>query len=190
MTQGTFSLYTLSDFIDSVRWSEPFIVALVLMQILIAFLLYFTRRHHDVQFAILVVLTGVTLLAERLNRLGKTHWSSFASQDYFDANGLFMLVFVTAPFVIYANFIVVRFNITNWTRLCNRPFSFSFFRFDTNALVCMYLYPSLTPLQIRMALRLVKLYALKARRQTRQSRSSSSSSGVTDAAAASHQKQS
>lgn len=109
LTQGTFSLHTLSDFVDSVRWSEPFIISLILMQICLVSLLYLTRRYHDVQFVILVLLTGVTLAAERLNRFGKTHWSSFASQDYFDSNGLFMLVFVTAPFVLYANFIVVRF---------------------------------------------------------------------------------
>lgn len=109
ITQGTFSLHNLSDFIDSVRWSEPFIIFLILMQICIVSLLYLTRRYHDAQFVILVLLTGVTLAAERLNRFGKTHWSSFASQDYFDSNGLFMLMFVTAPFVLYANFIVVRF---------------------------------------------------------------------------------
>lgn len=107
LTQGTFSLHTLSDFIDSVQWSEPFIISLIMMQICTVSMLYLTRRHHNVQFVILILLTCVTLAAESLNRLGKTHWSSFASQDYFDSNGLFMLVFVTAPFLIYANIIVV-----------------------------------------------------------------------------------
>lgn len=110
ITQGTLSLHTLSDFVDSVHWTEPFVVGLLLMQGCLAFTVYFTRRQQNVQFSIMAVLTVLSYFAEGFNQLGRKYWSSFATQNYFDSDGLFMLIFVIGPFLIFANFIVVCFS--------------------------------------------------------------------------------
>lgn len=100
----------VSDFFASVRWNEPFIQALVVVQVLMFVLTYATRRYEFVQFAILMVITAINLAAERLNKFGRRHWGQFATQNYFDGPGLFMMIFVSGPFVVLANIIVVSFN--------------------------------------------------------------------------------
>lgn len=60
-----------------------------------------------IQFGVLLILTAITLGAERINEFGSRNWSKFATQNYFDSSGLFMMVFVSGPFVVIANFIVV-----------------------------------------------------------------------------------
>ena len=37
---------------------------------------------------------------EPLNTLGRRHWRSFAGQNYFDANGIFVGVTVAAPLLL------------------------------------------------------------------------------------------
>jgi len=40
--------------------------------------------------------------AEWLNRLGSTHWRSFATQNYFDERGVFISVLFSAPLLVIA----------------------------------------------------------------------------------------
>lgn len=95
------------DFIQSVRWREPFILLLILSQMFLFLLTYATRKREILQFGILLSLTVITLAAERLNNYGRRHWQTFASQNYFDRQGLFMMIFVSGPMVVLANFIVI-----------------------------------------------------------------------------------
>lgn len=106
--QGLIASDKLADFMASVRWNEPFIRGVIAMQTALFLLSYLTRRNEVAQFGVLLVLTVVTLGAERINEYGSRNWSKFATQDYFDSSGLFMMVFVSGPFVVLANFIVVR----------------------------------------------------------------------------------
>lgn len=123
--QGAVHVDVVADFIDSVRWTEPFILLLISMQVVLFALVYTTRRHNVVQFIILSVLTAISLAAEKLNRFGRTHWRSFASQNYFDYAGLFLLIFVCGPFIIAANFIVVSVNNISPSLLILSQFSHS-----------------------------------------------------------------
>lgn len=105
--QGLIASDKTADFVASVRWSEPFICGIIAAQMALFMLSYLTRRNEVIQFGILLVLTAITLGAERINQYGSRNWSKFATQDYFDSSGLFMMVFVSGPFVVLANFIVV-----------------------------------------------------------------------------------
>lgn len=107
--QGVSFLYDVSDFIESVTWQEPFILTLLSFQLCLFLVTYLMRNKDIIQFLILLLLTAVSLCAEQLNLLGAKHWKLFATQNYFDRSGLFMLTFVSGPFVILANFIVVSF---------------------------------------------------------------------------------
>ncbi len=47
---------------------------------------------------VFMVLIGIIVrLAERLNNLGASRWRDFATQNYFDRNGIFMGIMVCAP---------------------------------------------------------------------------------------------
>lgn len=99
----------LRDFIQTVNWREPFILALLAAQGILWLFAIYTRRNDVYQFLLLSILAGVTVNAQRLNDFGKANWQRFATQDYFDSNGTFLLIFLLAPFVLLANIIVVRF---------------------------------------------------------------------------------
>lgn len=105
--QGATHMHTISDFIHMVQWREPFILTLLALQFLIFTLAYTTRNSEFAHIVVLLLIVSITFAAEHLNDYGRTHWMSFASQNYFDTSGVFMLVFVTAPFVVLVNFIVV-----------------------------------------------------------------------------------
>lgn len=108
LTQGSIHLDKVSDFVETVTWNEPFIRALLSFQVLLFLVTYITWRRDLIQFGILFLVTVLALFAERLNEYGRQHWPQFASQNYFDRSGLFLSVFLSGPFVILANFIVVR----------------------------------------------------------------------------------
>lgn len=98
----------LSDFIQSVTWREPFILALLGTHVVLWVFAVHARRSDVAQFILVAMLCGIALNARRLNAFGKANWDRFATQDYFDSNGTFLLIFVLGPFVLLANFIVVR----------------------------------------------------------------------------------
>lgn len=58
---------------------------------------------------------GGVYLAERLNRILASNWKSFAGQNYFDANGLFLSVLWSGPLLVIAIIILVscKLNIYN-----------------------------------------------------------------------------
>lgn len=46
--------------------------------------------------------------AERLNKLGRRHWGSFAGQQYFDPSGVFMSAVVSGPLLLIMFVVLVR----------------------------------------------------------------------------------
>lgn len=106
--EGAVPSTVVREFFEPVNWREPFIVVIVMSHCILWTLAFFTRRNDALQFCLVAALSGATFGARRLNKAGREHWPLFASQNYFDTNGTFMLIFVLAPFVILANVIVVR----------------------------------------------------------------------------------
>jgi Transmembrane protein 18 len=100
-------LLTVSDFFDSVRWSEPFIVGLLAAHCMISALALFYRRRRQVQAGLFFAVAAVVFSARKLNNLGRENWTAIATQNYFDSQGLFMAMFVSGPLLITANIIVV-----------------------------------------------------------------------------------
>lgn len=163
--QGAVTTSSMSDFVETVKWNEPFICFLILSQIILFLMTYLTRRRDGIQFFILILITMIALFAEQLNEYGRKNWPLFATQDYFDRPGLFMLVFVSGPFLALANFIVVSILFLRciWTSQirvkCGLTVGFPLSSF------CV---------QVGMALRVVKLYAKKKQRQLARQRQASS----------------
>lgn len=56
--------------------------------------------------AVLVVIGG-----KHINRFAAMNWRRFATQNYFDQNGAFFTILVSAPLLVTAFFILVRTSI-------------------------------------------------------------------------------
>jgi Transmembrane protein 18 len=105
--QSSAILATMSDFVDSVRWSDSLIRGLLLTHCLISTLAVLYRRRQNVQALLFIGIAVVVFNARYLNDAGRDHWTSIASQNYFDSAGLFMATFVSGPLLVTANIIVV-----------------------------------------------------------------------------------
>jgi hypothetical protein len=51
---------------------------------------------------LLVFLAGIVRSAEYLNKYGANNWEQFATQNYFDENGVFISIMLCAPLLLTA----------------------------------------------------------------------------------------
>jgi transmembrane protein 18 len=86
-------------FVAAVDWSERWIQAVVALHVFLLVVIILTRTHFWVQVGLFVFMAVVGLLAQPLNHFLSQHWSAFATQNYFDANGFFISVFLSMPFI-------------------------------------------------------------------------------------------
>lgn len=54
------------------------------------------------RFILIGVLALVIRSAEVFNQYGSSHWEKFATQDYFDKNGVFISLMLSAPLLLIA----------------------------------------------------------------------------------------
>lgn len=106
--EGNMPLDAVHDFFESVTWREPFILGLLAAQVCIWLFAFVTRKGDFAPLLTMAALCATCLNANRLNNLGREHWPKFATQNYFDKGGMFMLIFVLVPFVVLCNIIAVR----------------------------------------------------------------------------------
>ena len=66
-----------------------------------------TRRHNELQMALLVAVLGATYFAERINGIAAARWKDFARQNYFDSRGVFVAVMYCTPMLCAAFFILI-----------------------------------------------------------------------------------
>ncbi|CAI5716467.1 unnamed protein product [Peronospora effusa] len=82
---------------EAVDWTEPFIVGLLLFHVVLLATLWLTRKRLYPQFALFVLVITLLVSTEALNTWGRQNWRLFATQQYFDANGVFMGIFYAGP---------------------------------------------------------------------------------------------
>ena len=102
----------LDAFRHAIAWSEPFIIGLVVFQIVMfALTLYVGRRgfNSTIRIALLIFVFVIVRAAEYLNTWGAHEWESFATQNYFDRQGLFIAIFWCAPLLVDAFIMLVMF---------------------------------------------------------------------------------
>lgn len=90
-------------FRSAITWSEPFIVALVVFQVVMLVLsVYVSRRDRGLapRLTIMGIIALTVKSSEYVNRLAAQNWQSFCTQNYFDARGVFMSVMVCAPLLL------------------------------------------------------------------------------------------
>jgi len=104
-------MHLLSDFVESVTWSEPFILGLIVFQIVVLTAVLVSRRKLVLQVVWFVFIAVSVFFAEPLNNWGRQNWPSFSTQNYFDRNGLFAMIFFAGPLLLIANVILVNLSV-------------------------------------------------------------------------------
>lgn len=93
----------LDAFRSAINWTEPFILSLLGFQVFMFFLCYWASRKDRglVPRISVMVLVGVLVrCAEYINGYAARNWESFATQNYFDRNGIFIGIFFCGPLLL------------------------------------------------------------------------------------------
>ncbi|CAA0818468.1 Unknown protein [Striga hermonthica] len=86
---------------------EPWLICLVSFHVLLLLVAFLSRKNINFQMCLFLLALGGVYFAERLNQFLAGNWRSFAGQNYFDANGLFLSVLWSGPLLVIAIVILV-----------------------------------------------------------------------------------
>lgn len=88
----------------AITWSEPFILSLLFFHIFMFFVNIFVMRSGNLvgRFLLIAFFAVVIRGAEVLNQYGSSNWEKFATQNYFDKNGVFVSLMLSAPLLLIA----------------------------------------------------------------------------------------
>lgn len=87
----------------AIAWSEPFVLGLVVFQIVMfLFTIWVSRKNQSLapRVILMLVILGFVRMAERLNEMGAKKWRLFATQNYFDRRGIFVSIMLCAPLLL------------------------------------------------------------------------------------------
>ncbi|KAK4387277.1 Transmembrane protein 18 [Sesamum angolense] len=93
-------------FFHAIDWKEPWLICLISFHVVLLLVALCQGRTSTFRCLFLLALGGV-YLAERLNNYLAGNWKSFAGQNYFDRNGLFLSVLWSGPLLVIAIIILV-----------------------------------------------------------------------------------
>jgi hypothetical protein len=97
----------LMGFVSAINWREPWIVTLCCTELFLVLLVLFTRKHTTFQACLFVVLGLLVYCAKYINAYCEKNWELFATQPYFDNQGLFISAMVSGPLLVINIIIVV-----------------------------------------------------------------------------------
>jgi hypothetical protein len=90
-------------FRHAITWTEPFIVGIIVFQIVMLGLSFYVARR-DVGLTpriVMLLLIGVLVRsAEYMNKEASIRWDSFCTQNYFDQRGIFISIFLSGPLLL------------------------------------------------------------------------------------------
>lgn len=94
-------------FFHAIDWKEPWLMGLLGFHGLLLIITIFTRKRTNFQmFLFLLALAGV-YFAERINRILGKNWKNFATQNYFDPNGVFLSALWSGPLLVISMIILI-----------------------------------------------------------------------------------
>lgn len=93
-------ILTSPSWYEIIDWKEPFIISIIFFQVLLFTFVCTTFRYEKCQWFSFLLIVGLLFSMEHWNKVGKIHWNSFATQNYFDAHGVFMMLFIAGPLFI------------------------------------------------------------------------------------------
>ena len=110
---------SLHAFRSAITWSEPFIISLLLFQVIMFLLCIYVSKynpHLAPRLGIMVFIAILVKGSEYMNQYGSDHWESFCTQNYFDAQGVFMSMMICAPLLV-DSFIMLCFYLRETSQL-------------------------------------------------------------------------
>ena len=96
-------------FKSAITWDEPFIISIVVFQIIMLVATYYvTRRNRGLvpRVIYMIIIAATVRSAEYLNGIGTIHWQQIATQNYFDRQGIFMMIMICVP-LLFDSFIML-----------------------------------------------------------------------------------
>ncbi|KAL8459598.1 hypothetical protein ACS0TY_036914 [Phlomoides rotata] len=94
-------------FFHAIDWKEPWLICLISFHVFLLLVTFMSRKNINFQMCLFLLALGGVYLAERLNRILSANWKSFAEQNYFDTNGLFLSVLWSGPLLVISIIILV-----------------------------------------------------------------------------------
>ena len=95
-------------FSSAIDWKETWIKYLLAFHVILLIIIVLTRKRLGVQSGIFFFISILVRLAERINSYCANNWRRFASQDYFDKNGVFAGALFSAPLLCMCLIMLVR----------------------------------------------------------------------------------
>lgn len=94
-------------FFHAIDWNEPWLICLLLFHFTLLVIAFMSRKRINFQIGLSIFAFSGVYLAERINHFLAKNWRSFAGQNYFDPNGLFISVLWSGPLLILSIVLVV-----------------------------------------------------------------------------------
>ncbi|CAH9076431.1 unnamed protein product [Cuscuta europaea] len=94
-------------FFHAIDWTEHWLVGLLSFHAVLLLLTVFSRKNINFQMFLFLFSLGGVYFAENLNKILAANWESFARQNYFDPNGVFLSVLWSGPLLVIAIIILV-----------------------------------------------------------------------------------
>ncbi|KAK2825558.1 hypothetical protein Q7C36_019485 [Tachysurus vachellii] len=98
-------------FLQSIQWSEPWLIGLISFHILCFAFTVFTCRYYRLQIFHFLLMVTMVYSAEYVNEIAAMNWRSFAKFQYFDSKGMFISLVYSVPLLF--NTIVI---VAVWVR--------------------------------------------------------------------------
>jgi hypothetical protein len=96
-------------FMNTIEWSEPWIIGLVSFHVVVTTLNVLTRKSATVQALLFFLMLILVFVSENLNAVAAEHWKLFSKHQYFDSDGMFISIVFSLPLLFNSMLVVV-----NW----------------------------------------------------------------------------
>ncbi|KAJ8602732.1 hypothetical protein CTAYLR_003796 [Chrysophaeum taylorii] len=96
-------------FLTAINWREPLLRGILAMHVLLWTTFVLSRKIFSLQCGLFLVIIALVAAAEPLNTLGRKRWREFASQDYFDRQGVFAASVYCTPLLVLLIIMMINF---------------------------------------------------------------------------------
>ncbi|KAL7176529.1 hypothetical protein ACSBR2_029959 [Camellia fascicularis] len=95
------------DFFHAIDWTEPWLTCLMSFNVVLLLVVIISRKNINFQMCLFLLALAGVYFAETFNSSLRDNWKSFAGQNYFDPEGLFLSVLWSGPLLVIAIIILV-----------------------------------------------------------------------------------
>ncbi|KAK3861707.1 hypothetical protein Pcinc_032357 [Petrolisthes cinctipes] len=99
----------LWSFLQTIDWSEGWLMCLVVFHVALTAVTLLTRNHHTTQAVLFFLLLLTVRCSQSINQYAAENWKRFSRQQYFDSQGMFISVVFSMPVLFNCLMMVI-----NW----------------------------------------------------------------------------